>query len=323
MKSFTVSKDDNDKRLDKFLSKVCPSLPNALLYKYIRLKRIKVNGKRAAADMRLKTGDKIDAYINDEFFVSKHPKYDFLSASEKLNIVYEDENIIVADKPQGLLCHPDDKEFSDTLIGRIKRYLYEKGEYNPENSQSFTPALANRIDRNTGGLVLAAKTAQALRILCEKIKEREIDKRYLAVVHGIPREKTAILEAFLEKNEKKNKVYLSDKKRDNNRTIRTKYTVIKAKNGLSLIEVELLTGRTHQIRAHMASIGHPLLGDGKYGRINEDKKIGFTKQALYSYKLSFSFTTDAGALNYLNKKTIKVKDVYFAKQLFDITVEDI
>ncbi len=323
MKSFTVSKDDNDKRLDKFLSKVCPSLPNALLYKYIRLKRIKVNGKRAAADMRLKTGDKIDAYISDEFFVSKHPKYDFLSASDKLNIVYEDENIIVADKPQGLLCHPDDKEFSDTLIGRIKRYLYEKGEYNPENSQSFTPALANRIDRNTGGLVLAAKTAQALRILCEKIKEREIDKRYLAVVHGIPREKTAILEAFLEKNEKKNKVYLSDKKRDNNRTIRTKYTVIKAKNGLSLIEVELLTGRTHQIRAHMASIGHPLLGDGKYGRINEDKKIGFTKQALYSYKLSFSFKTDAGALNYLNKKTIKVKDVYFAKQLFDITVEDI
>ncbi len=323
MKSFTVLKDDNDKRLDKFINKVCPSLPASLLYKYIRLKRIKVNSARASADMRLKTGDIVDAYINDEFFAPTHPKYDFLSASDKLNIVYEDENIIVVDKPQGLLCHPDDKEFSDTLIGRIKRYLYEKKEYSPENSQSFTPALANRIDRNTGGLVLAAKTAEALKVLCEKIKDREIDKRYLAVIHGTPREKSAILEGFLEKNENKNKVYLSDKKRDNNRTIRTKYTVIKSKNGLSLIEVELLTGRTHQIRAHMASIGHPLLGDGKYGNIRSDKKTGFTKQALYSYKLTFDFKTDAGALNYLKDKTICVKDVYFVKQLFDITIESV
>lgn len=323
MKSFTALKDDNGKRLDKYMAKVCPGLPATLLYKYLRLKRIKVNGAKAKGDMRLVEGDIIDAYINDEFFVPDKTKYDFLSASDRLNIVYEDENIIIADKPQGLLSHPDDKEFCDTLIGRIKKYLYKKGEYSPEKSGSFTPALANRIDRNTGGLVLAAKTAAALKILCEKIKDRQIEKRYLAVVHGVPKEKSAVLQAYLEKNEAKNKVYLSDKKTENNRTIKTKYRVISEKNGLSLLEIELLTGRTHQIRAHMASIGLPLLGDGKYGRLAEDKKLGYNKQALYSYKVTFNFTTDAGILNYLNGKSFTADRVYFAEQLFGVIIEKI
>lgn len=323
MKSFTVTKNDAGQRVDKFVSKVCPTLPTSLLYKSIRTKNIKLNGKRCEISTRLNEGDVLSLYIKDEFFVEVKPKYDFLKAGNQLDIVYEDENILLADKKQGLLVHPDENEYNDTLIGRIQRYLYEKGEYDPQNENSFRPALANRIDRNTGGIVIAAKNAEALRILCEKIKSREIDKRYLAVIHGVPKQSSATLEGYLEKNEQKNKVYLCREKRDDNRTICTRYRTLASKDRLSLIEVELITGRTHQIRAHMASIGHPLLGDGKYGRLAADKKLGFDKQALYSYKLTFDFKEDAGLLQYLNGRTFKVKQVWFAEKLFGIGVNGI
>ncbi|MEE0946046.1 MAG: RluA family pseudouridine synthase [Acutalibacteraceae bacterium] len=321
MKEFIIKSNDAGQRLDKFISKAMPLLPTTLMYKYIRTKHIKVNGKRAEINTRLCEGDKICAFISDEFFGSKEPKYDFMSASDKLNIVYEDENILLANKPQGLLSHPDENEYNDTLITRIQKYLYEKGEYNPESENSFKPSLANRIDRNTGGIVIAAKNAAALRILCDKIKTREIDKRYLTVVHGIPKEKEALLEGFLEKNQDKNKVYLQKKKTDNNLSIRTYYKTLAVKNNLSLLEIQLLTGRTHQIRAHMASIGHALLGDGKYGSLKEDKKLGFTKQALYSYKLTFSFESDADILNYLKDKTFALDSVWFAEEIFGYKIK--
>ena len=316
MKSVTVTKNDAGQRFDKFIQKLCPTLPASLLYKYIRTKHIKLNRKKPEISAKIHEGDKVDLYIPDEFFEAVTKNYDFLSSPERLNIVYEDDNILLVDKIQGLLVHPDKGEYRDTLIGRIQHYLYNKGEFEPESENSFKPALANRIDRNTGGIVIACKNAQALRIICQKIKDREIDKRYLCVVHGTPKQKSATLEGFLEKNEEKNKVYLSGKKTDNNRTIKTRYNTLASKNGLSLLEVELLTGRTHQIRAHLASIGHPLLGDGKYGKLKDDKKLGFDKQALYSYKLSFDFKTDAGILNYLNGKTFEVKTVWFAEKLF-------
>ena len=316
MKSFTVTKNDASLRLDKFIVKNCPALPSSLMFKYIRTKRIKVNGKRAEISTRLQEGDTVEAYINDEFFVSVQPKYDFLSAPARLDIVYEDENILLADKKQGLLVHPDKNEYGDTLIARIQHYLYDRGEYRPRDENSFRPALANRIDRNTGGIVIAAKNAESLRILCEKIKYREIEKKYLAVIHGVPKKKSDLLEGYLEKNEDKNKVFLKSGKTDSSLTIKTRYNVLESRAGLSLVEVELLTGRTHQIRAHMASIGHPLLGDGKYGKSASDKKMGFDKQALYSYSLKFDFRTDAGILSYLNGKRFTVKEVWFAEQLF-------
>ena len=316
MKSFTVGSNDASLRLDKFIAKNIPALPKSLMYKYIRQKDIKVNGKRAEISTRLNVGDRVDAYVKDEFLIPPKKHYDFLSASKQLKIVYEDENILLADKPQGVLSHPDEKEYTDTLISRIQRYLYEKGEYDPEKENTFAPALANRIDRGTGGIVIAAKNAESLRVLCDKIKHREIDKRYLTVVHGVPKRKKDLLTGYLQKNEQKNKVYLSSEKTAGSSEIRTAYTVIAEKDNLALLEIELLTGRTHQIRAHLASIGHPLLGDGKYGKLANDKKLGFTRQALYSYKLTFSFESDAGILNYLKDKTFAVDRVWFAEELF-------
>ena len=249
-------------------------------------------------------------YINDEFFgVSKEKE--FLTAPPVLNIVYEDENIILLDKKNGLVVHEDDEKTADTLINRLLHYLYDKGEYDPDNENIFTPALCNRLDRNTGGIVIAAKNAESLRILNQKIKDRELEKKYLCVTVGVPPKKQDTLTAYLEKNSDENTVRVYNSKKGNAKTIITSYKVLKTDKKLSLVEVKLETGRTHQIRAHFAHIGCPLLGDGKYGinQINREYKI--KTQALYSYKLKFTFTSESGCLDYLNGKEFIVNDVWF------------
>ena len=319
MKEFTIGTNDAGQRLDRFLGKAVPLLPASLAQKYIRIKRIKLNGGRAERDTRLKTGDVLQLYINDEFFDKPREDNAFLTvATPKLNIVYEDEHILLADKRPGLAVHPHDgAEYGRTLIDHIQAYLYQKWEWRPREENAFTPALCNRIDRNTGGIVIAAKTAEALRVMNQKIKDRELDKRYLAIVEGTPRPARGSLKGYLFKDAKKNRVFVTDTPQTGAKSCQTNYVTLASKGGLSLVECELITGRTHQIRAQFAHAGHPLLGDGKYGKL--DKRFDRTYQALYSYKLSFQFTTDAGALEYLNGKSFQVDKVDFVEQYFPDT----
>lgn len=318
MKEFVIKKNDAGQRLDKYITKSFPLIPQSLMYKYIRNKRIKVNGKKSEISYKLYVDDVISMYINDEFFEPTKPKYDFMSAGKALKIVYEDDNIILIDKPAGILSHPDEGNYTDTAITRVKRYLYEKGEYNPDNEMSFAPALVNRIDRNTCGIIIGAKNAESLRILNEKLKNRELHKYYLCVAIGKLKNREGIIKGYLEKNEKQNRVYISEKSNDKTKAIATKYNVLDYKGGLSLVEVELLTGRTHQIRASFSHLGNPLLGDGKYGTNAQNKQFGgYKKQFLYSYKLAFDFETDAGILNYLNGKSFEVEDVWFKAAFYE------
>ena len=307
MQTLTVKENDAGQRLDKFISKSFKSLPLAFMYKSIRKKYIKVNGKKSKPEYKLKLNDILSLYIKDDLLEKVPSVYDFTKTPAKINIVYEDENLLIVNKKPGLIVHPDKETHFDSLIARIKHYLFLKKEYDPENEQSFTPALVNRIDRNTGGIVVAAKNSESLKILNEKIKNREIKKYYLTILKGSLKQKEATLTAYLEKNENQNQVRIYNEPKTNTKTIKTKYRVIKEKGENSLVEVELLTGRTHQIRAHMAHIGHPVLGDAKYGHPNQKDKTKYKHQVLWAYKIEFVFKNGGGKLNYLDKKTFECK----------------
>ena len=317
MREFTIGKNDAGQRLDRWLAKTLPLLPGPLAQKYIRLKRVKVNGRGSQRDVRLKEGDVLQLYINDEFFDQPREDNAFLSVFRpRLEIVYEDENLMLLDKRPGLLCHADEHEKVNTLITHIQAYLYQKKEWNPRDEHSFAPALCNRIDRNTGGIVIAAKNAETLRIMNEKIKAHEVEKSYLCITVGRPRPAEGKIEGFLLKDEAKKQVAFYRRPVPGGKTAVTLYRTLETRGPLSLVECRLLTGRTHQIRVSMAEIGCPLLGDGKYGRGDVNRRYGETRQALYSYKLAFPFPTDAGALNYLRGRVFTVAEVPFRDRYF-------
>ena len=284
MKEFIVNSKFNNRKLQNFIYTQIPSITSSMFYKTLRKKDIKVNDIRINENIILHEGDNIKVYIDDKY----------LSSSFTPDIIYEDKNILIINKPAGIEV-VGENSLTNNLINYYK---------SSNNKYCISPC--HRLDRNTTGLILYAKNEEALNTLLKKFKNHEIEKHYKAMVYGIPHKKTATLNAYLFKDNKKSLVYISDTPKKGYVPIETKYNILKydIKKNFSILDVELLTGKTHQIRAHLAHIGYPIIGDGKYGKNEINKKFGHKVQQLCSYKLKFNFFTDSGILNYLNGKEI-------------------
>jgi len=283
MKKLNVPEKYNGKKLTKFILDSFPHLSPNMLYKALRQKDIKIDGSRTSKDCTIYNGSEILVYIADNL----------LCPTPDLDIIFEDENILIINKPSCLEVTGEDS------LTNIVHTKYA--------TSHFLPMPCHRLDRNTTGLVIFAKNEDSLNILLDKFKNHEISKKYLALVYGIPKVKKARLESYLFKDNKKSLVYISDEFKIGYLKIITSYSVLEEyNNNSSLLEVEIETGRTHQIRAHLAHIGHPIIGDGKYGINSVNKDFGFNFQQLKAYKLKFDFKTDSGILNYLNGKYFKI-----------------
>lgn len=288
MKKLIVDYKNNNKLLSTFLLNSFSGLSTNMFYKTLRKKDIRVNNKRVTENINVLEGDEVLIYLSDEYLFKKE--------NYSLDIIYEDNNILAINKPQGISV-TENKLNENTLSKMVQeRYSFCKP--------------CHRLDRNTSGLIIFAKNTEALNILLEKFKNKEIHKKYKCDVYGILNKKSDTLKAYLFKDNKKSRVYISDEKKKNYLEIITKYTVISEnkKENYSTLEVELITGRTHQIRAHLSHIGHPIIGDGKYGKNEINKKFNEKYQCLSSIEITFDFNNNSGILEYLNGKTIKIKN---------------
>lgn len=315
MREFKINKNDSGQRIDKFLHKAVPKLPSSLIYKYIRLKRIKLNGKRCHNNDFLEENDVISLYINDEFFENEkiREKNFFDKIMAVPDIVYEDDNIIIVYKPVGIAVHSGSENEKENLVDVIKAYMYRKGEYDPEEEKSFSPAVCNRLDKNTTGLVIAAKNAAALREINRNIREHRIHKKYFCLCTGKFSDNHSIETAYHKKNQH-NLVSIRKDKEEGYKKIITEYSVVKEDKGILLVEVNLITGRTHQIRAHLAFLGAPVLGDGKYGNVSLNKRYGVFYQQLCAYALEFD-TEENSMFGYLKGRIFKSPKTGFNAKL--------
>lgn len=304
MKKFVAGENENDVRLSRFVESVTKDMPRSLLYKSFRNKRIKVNGKRGEADTRLKQGDVIELYINDEFFPAVSPAKPAPRRQPSVTVIYEDDNIAALYKPAHLLCHSD-RTGDPNLVDAFIAQLTAQGTYDPKSENRFAPASCNRLDRGTEGLVLAAKSQAALRDMNEIIRENWMKKEYLTITVGAPPQGRHI--AWLQHSEKGNKVRIHAWESEGYKQIITEVTVIRQSGPFALCRIGLVTGRTHQIRAHLAYLGHPVLGDIKYGNRKMNERTGLRTQALCAQRLTFGRIPEENTLHYLSGRVIKLE----------------
>ena len=313
MKSFTAGTNEEGVRLSRFVESVTKDMPRSMMYKAFRNKRIKVNGKRAEPDTRLHQNDLIELYINDEFFqagaaapAKKPPR-----RQPPVTVIYEDGNIAVLYKPAHLLCHSD-RTGDANLVDAFAAYLQAKGEYDPHAEQRFAPAICNRLDRGTEGLVIAAKSYAALRDMNAIIRDNQMKKEYLTITVGTPPAGRHI--AWLQHSEKSNKVRIHAREAEGYKQIITEVTPIRQNGPFTLCRIGLITGRTHQIRAHLAYLGHPVLGDIKYGNRKMNERTGLKTQALCAQRLTFDRIPQDNILHELSGRVIKLEDPAIVRQ---------
>lgn len=314
MKKFIAGENENGVRLSRFVESVTKDLPRSLLYKSFRNKRIKVNGKRAEADTRLCAGDVIELYINDEFFPAA-PRQKKVARQPPVRVIYEDDDIAVLYKPAHLLCHSD-RTGDANLVDAFCAQLQAEGKYDPKAENRFAPALCNRLDRGTEGLVIAAKRYTALRDMNEIIRKDWMKKEYLTITVGAPPAGRHV--AWLQHKEAGNKVRIHARESEGYKKIITDVTVIRQSGPFALCRIGLITGRTHQIRAHLAYLGHPVLGDLKYGNRTMNERTGLKTQALCAQRLTFGQIPEENTLHHLSGKVIKLTDPAIVRQFDDL-----
>lgn len=322
MKEILIDKNESDQRLDRFLKKYLANAPQTFIYKMIRKKNIKVNDSRAQPETTIFEGDKIQLYLSDETIDKFIAEKTEIRSKLIPNIIYEDDNIILINKPAGLLSHGASKEFEENIVDSMISYLIQKGDFVPRIEKTFTPSICNRLDRNTSGIIIGAKNYQSLKAINEAIKNGHIRRFYKTIVKGnVKEEKRA--EGYLIKDEDKNKVEIYKEDIEGSKKITTHIKPLQNKNGYSMLEIELITGRTHQIRGHLASLGYPVIGDRKYGNreinMSFNEGTGLDNQLLHAYKVEFNGLSEE--FEYLNGKTfiseLMGMSADVAKELFD------
>lgn len=321
LKEIIIDKNENDQRLDRFLKKYLDKAPQGFVYKMIRKKNIKLNGERAQPESTIYEGDKIQLYLSDETIEKFRTEKTEIKSKLIPNILYEDDNIVLINKPVGILSHGASKEFEENIVDSLISYLIDKGDYVPRIEKTFTPSICNRLDRNTSGIIIGAKNYQALKLINKAIKTGEIRRFYKTIVEGTIRDEIKA-EGYLTKDEESNKVKIYSRDLDGSKKITTVIKPLKQRSGYTLLQIELITGRTHQIRAHLSSLGYPVIGDRKYGNKKSNnvfnKDYSLDNQWLHGYKIEFNGLEEE--LEYLNGKSfiseVKGKMAEIEKDLF-------